>query len=502
VFTSPTLTGQLYGEPLVSGADIYVATTADVVYALSATTGQVVWRTTVGAPVPSTDLPCGDISPTVGIVGTPVIDPARQELFAVADELVDRAPAHRLVGLSLTNGTLVLNQAADPPGSRPAAILQRTGLALDAGRVVFGFGGNDGDCSTYHGWVESVPESGGTPSTFEVDPAPGDLQGAIWMGGAAPVVDATGNLWVAAGNGSVTSAARPFDDSDSVLELSPTMQLLAYFAPTTWPTDNADDKDLGSSAPAVLPDGLVVQVGKSQTAYLLRAAHPGGVGGQVATLGAVCPGDVMGGDAFTPSTGTPATSTPATSTPATSTPAAATVVYLPCQAGVVALAVQPSPPAMHVLWRTTTGAGGPPIVADGLVWTISQSGVLYALSPQTGRAVEQLPVGDVANHFPTPTVVNGLLLAPAASRVVAFASTTVPASTTPPTSTVPTAVTTTTAGSATSTVPTHRTGGSTHPHTAPKGGPVAVALSVIGLALLAIVVAVVLLRVRRPNGRP
>ena len=57
------------------------------------------WSTHVGTPVPSGSLPCGDISPTVGITGTPVIDETRGEIFVVADELVNGSPAHELVGL-------------------------------------------------------------------------------------------------------------------------------------------------------------------------------------------------------------------------------------------------------------------------------------------------------------------------------------------------------------------------------------------------------------------
>ena len=70
-WTSTGLDGQLYGEPLVSGGRVYVATENDTVYALSATTGAVLWSTHLGTPVPSGSLPCGDISPTVGITGTP-----------------------------------------------------------------------------------------------------------------------------------------------------------------------------------------------------------------------------------------------------------------------------------------------------------------------------------------------------------------------------------------------------------------------------------------------
>ncbi len=77
--------------------------------------------------------------------------------------LINGKPAHQLVGLSSATGKVELDQNVDPAGSTPAALLQRTGLTLDAGRVVFGYGGNYGDCSTYHGWIMSVPEVGGTP---------------------------------------------------------------------------------------------------------------------------------------------------------------------------------------------------------------------------------------------------------------------------------------------------------------------------------------------------
>ena len=230
-WTSADLDGQLYGEPLVFGPLVFVGTEADVVYALSSTTGTVVWSRHIAAPVPSGDLPCGDISPDVGITGTPVIDPSRQEIFVVADELVAPAPRHVLVGLDVTSGAVELQVPVDPPGSDPAALLQRTGLTLDGGSVVFGMGGNYGDCSTYRGRIVSVAEAGGSPRYFTVDAGSDQSQGAVWMGGAAPVVDRSGHIWVTAGNGSVTSSEQGYDDSDSVLELSPSARPPAVFRP-------------------------------------------------------------------------------------------------------------------------------------------------------------------------------------------------------------------------------------------------------------------------------
>jgi outer membrane protein assembly factor BamB len=418
-WTSPGLDGQVYGEPLVSGGVVFVATENDTVYALSSSTGARVWSTHVGTPVPSGSLPCGDISPVVGITGTPVVDPARSEIFVVADTLTNGHPAHLLVGLNTSTGHTLLSQNVDPGGSTPAALLQRTGLTLDANQVVFGFGGNYGDCSTYRGWLVGVNEAGGTPADFAVDSAPGESQGAIWMGGAAPEVDSAGNLWVGVGNGSVTSSSDAYDDSDSVLELSSSLRLLQYFAPTSWASDNAHDFDL-SMAPALLADGQVVASGKSAHAYLLNASHLGGIGGQEASLASVCNDDVDGGAAV-----------------------AGTTVFIPCLSGIVALQVSASPARLQVLWTSEVG-GGPPIIAAGLVWTIGQNGMLSGLNPATGAVQQQVAIGNPVNHFPTPSVGDGVLLAAAGTHVVAFtaspatgSSTTTSSTGTPSTGKVP-----------------------------------------------------------------
>ncbi len=433
-WSSAALDGQLYGEPLVSGGRVFVATENDTVYALSAANGAVAWSVHLGTAVPSSALPCGDITPTVGVTGTPVIDTSRSELFVVADELVNGAPAHELVGLDKATGKTELTQDVDPPGSTPSALLQRTGLTLDNGRVVFGFGGNYGDCASYHGWVVSVPEAGGTAADFAVDSGSGESQGAIWMGGAAPVVDAKGDVWVTAGNGSVYSASHAYDDSDSVLELSPSLSLLQYFAPTNWASNNARDLDL-STAVALLSDGQVVAAGKTRAVYLLNGASLGGIGGQQASLPAACSQDIDGGVAFV-----------------------GTTVYLPCFSGVIAVQVSISPAALKLLW-SSGDAGGPPIVAAGLVWTIGQNGVLYGLDPATGSVRAQAAVGAPANHFPTPGVGAGYLLVPTANRVVAYRApaAAAPATTTTTTTTTPPSPTPSTRAAAT---PAHDAGSS------------------------------------------
>ncbi len=448
-WTSPTLDGQIYGEPLAWDGHVYVASQNDTVYELSAATGDVVWSAHLGTPAPASALPCGDISPTVGITGTPVVDTARSEVFVVADELVGQHPAHELFGLDALTGKVELTQRVDPPGSSPPALLQRTGLALDAGRVVFGFGGNYGDCSTYHGWVVSVPEAGGAAEDYAVDSGAGQSQGAIWMGGAAPVVDSSGNIWVEAGNGSVTSPGASYDHSDSVLELSPALALLQYFAPSSWATENARDLDL-STTPALLDDGEVVAAGKDGGAYLLDGAHLGGIGGEQASMPRACSREIDGGAAIV-----------------------GTTVYLPCLSGPVAMQVSSNPAGLRVLWQNASG-GGPPIVAAGLVWSIGQNGTLYGISATTGAVVRQASIGAPANHFPTPSVGNGVLLAAVATDVVAFHVATNSAAAGTTTSSLP--ATSTTARVASSKPPAS-TGG------IPAGAIVAIALSGLAVAV-------------------
>ena len=185
------------------------------------------------------------------------------------------------------------------------------------------------------------------------------------MGGAAPAVDSQGNVWVSVGNGSVRNPARAYDNSDSALELSPMMHLEQFFAPDTWASDNATDRDM-STEPALLPDGRVVVAGKSKIVFLLDGAHLGGIGGQQAKLGPVCDEDIDGGMATAGST-----------------------VYLPCLSGVVAVSAAGS--GLRVLWTSRIGSG-PPIVAGGLVWSISD-GKIYGINAATGKLQQQADIG-------------------------------------------------------------------------------------------------------------
>jgi outer membrane protein assembly factor BamB len=150
-----------------------------------------------------------------------------------------------------------------------------------------------------------------------------------------------------------------------------------------------------SMAPALLANGQVVLAGKSGIAYLLNGAHLGGIGTQESSLANACSNNIDGGSAVVGLT-----------------------VYLPCLSGTVAVRATSTPPTLTLLWSSS--GGGPPIVAAGLVWTVGQDGVLYGLDPSSGHVRQQASIGTSANHFVTPSVGDGLLLATSTNRVVAF----------------------------------------------------------------------------------
>jgi outer membrane protein assembly factor BamB len=393
-WTSPSFDGQLYGQPLVAAGRVYAATENDTVYALAANSGAVLWSTHVGTPFNRDTVPglCGDINPTVGITSTPVIDTARSEIFVVADEQVTSDAAHHLIGLDLYTGAVLLDEVIDPPGFDPAHELQRASLALTTGRVIIGFGGNDGDCEPYHGLVVSAPEDGSAPTHFEVASLPGDSEGAVWMGGGAPAIDASGNVWVSTGNSQFESSTDAYDDSDGVVELSPTMQLLQVFAPSSWFSDNASDLDL-STPPVILGNGLVFAIGKSSTAFVLDQTNLGGVGGDLISESA-CFGHGAAahvGD----------------------------IVYTGCGSGAEAFQVSNGPPSLTSLWTSSSGGGGTPIVAGGEVWTVG-SGNLNELNSTTGQTIRQISLGAAASSFPSPSAADGLILAPTSNSIKAF----------------------------------------------------------------------------------
>jgi outer membrane protein assembly factor BamB len=358
------LDGAVYGQPLLVGGMAIAATENDSLYALDQATGKVLWRMHVGTPVPLAQLPCGNIDP-LGITGTPVYDASRGIVYAVAET---SGYHHVLAGISVTDGRLQVERDIPAPDGQPRYDQQRPALTLQGGRVYVAFGGLAGDCGPYRGSVVAVPVSGAGPVTSYVVPTP--REGAIWAPGG-PVTGPDGTLYVSVGNGSETSTS--FDDSDSVTALSPGLHRTGVFAPSSWHHDNDNDLDLGSTQPALLPDGMLLADGKSGIAYLVSAARLGGVGGQV-DQGNVCP--AFGTAAVQGST-----------------------VYEPCEQGGLA-AVSTAGSKIRVQWRGPENAWGSPVIGGGAVWVTDwKAGTLYELNQTTGGIRASLGLGTPLPHF-------------------------------------------------------------------------------------------------------
>ena len=273
------LDGQVYGSPILAGNSIVVATENNTVYAFDPSTGALRWSRHLRSAIGDTSvLACpGNIDPT-GITGTPAYDPFTGRVFVVTVTLSPTlGVAHEIWGLSAATGATLMNRRVEVPGTQPKAEQQRAALALGSGNLYISFGGLIGDCGDYRGAVIALKVNGQLGGVAYVVPTP--REGAVWAPGG-PVVEPNGNLLVSVGNGESTTA---YDYSDSVTELSPAMKRLSFFAPADWADDNANDRDLGSMTPAYTLNGMILQAGKSGTAYTIRIGHLGGIGGQVSS---------------------------------------------------------------------------------------------------------------------------------------------------------------------------------------------------------------------------
>src|SRR5437773_4549371 len=285
-----TIVGNVYAQPLYieggpNGAMIIAVTESNNVYALNATTGQVIWsRTSIGPPVTS-GLPCGNINPA-GITGTPVVDLASRSLFF--DALIDGpTKKHFIYSLNADTGAtnagwpVDVNATATYNGMTFESRVQeeRGGLALVDGIVYVPYSGYSGDCDNYHGWVVGVDISNTSVSAW----ATTAIGGGIWgHGGVAS--DGT-NMFVVTGNTFNTAGNWMGGEAIIRLQAGPIWsgQPMDYWAPTNWFNLDLGDTDLGGvsatliDVPGATPSQLVLALGKDSNAYLLNRNNLGGI---------------------------------------------------------------------------------------------------------------------------------------------------------------------------------------------------------------------------------
>ncbi len=370
-----TLDGAVYASPIVNNGTVYVATEGGSLYAFTAA-GALRWRTHVADPVRLSDLaargaPCGNIDP-LGITGTPVFDPATGRVFLVAETLVNGAVQHQLVSVNGSTGAIVGRRAVAPPRGNAAAHQQRGALALMSGHViVVPFGGLSGDCGSYVGsLVATRTDLTGPQGSYAIPTA---REAGMWTP-PGPTVLPDGSLLVADGNGASTGGT--YDGSDSVVHLNTYFRVLDIFAPSTWPSDNAADLDLGSAGPAVTNNGYVVQSGKRGIVYVLRLSHLGGIGGQVSSAAGCV---AYGGAAVSGST-----------------------VFLPCASGVRRADIG-SNGSIQLGWQATGIPGSPVVYGNAVLATSQATGRLYILDPTTGGVRASTLIGTLT-RFATPAL--------------------------------------------------------------------------------------------------
>ena len=329
LFTCP-LDGALYAQPLwvpnvTTGGSkhnvVFVATQHNSLYAFDAEASpcQTLWQVSLtatdhGGTAGETSVPSsganrlvgsgnGDISPEVGVTGTPVIDPGTGTLYVVSKsaDATGTNIFQRLHAIDISTGKEILGGPAKIganityPGTgdggatvtfSPQQQHQRAGLAL-ANDVVYVAWASHEDNAPYYGWVAGFKAS--DLSLRQVlNVSPNVHYGGIWMGGGAPSVDSDGNLYVITGNATfdATNVIAPNNDyGDSFLKLSHDLKVAAYFTPTDQLSDAVNDVDFGSGGSSVVlnlksgsPKHLLIGGGKDGALYLLNGDNLGGSG--------------------------------------------------------------------------------------------------------------------------------------------------------------------------------------------------------------------------------
>ncbi len=295
LYTVPT-DGQVYAQPLyVSQLNIaggvhdvvFVASMMNTVYAIDAPTGNILWQQNFGTPITPQEVE-SDQNITwntgIGILGTPVIDPATNYMYFVSgyesQENGNPVYAFHLNAIDITTGAPVHGSPMTINASYSTADLatplvfdakrhnQRPGLALANGNVYIAFASHE-DQQPYHGWVMAYSTSTLQQTAVFSDTTVG-IEGGIWNAGGAPSVDANGNLYISTGNGSFgTTTNNLVQTGNSFIKLSPTLQLLDYFTPYNSASLNSGDQDLGASGLLLIPDtNYVLGGGKQGVLYL------------------------------------------------------------------------------------------------------------------------------------------------------------------------------------------------------------------------------------------
>ncbi|HEV7926240.1 MAG TPA: hypothetical protein VGR14_12845 [Verrucomicrobiae bacterium] len=288
--------GQIYAQPLyVANLNIsngthnvvFVGTESNTVYAFDADTpGITYWHDNLGAPFSPS---CSDLTPIVGISGTPVIDLDSGTLYV--DTKLASGPAQKLHALDITTGKEKFGGPVTISASGFSASLehQRPGLLLLNGVVYLGFGSHC-DNGSYHGYVLGYNATN-LAQLYAFNVTPTGSMGAVWSGGMAPAADTNGNIYIMTGNGTFDGTS---NYGESMVKLNGSLAVQDYATPSDYTDLNNGDTDFGSGGPVLLPPHYLVGIGKDGVLCLADVNNMGQVGGFVQSFSAQSGGDTVG----------------------------------------------------------------------------------------------------------------------------------------------------------------------------------------------------------------
>jgi hypothetical protein len=434
---------------------LYVVTEHDSVYAVDAdsvtsTSATTLWHSSVLAAgeTSSDDRGCGQVTPEIGITSTPVIDRTRNAIYLVAvSKTSGGSYVHRFHALNLTTGAELFGGpttiTATYPGTGanssngnvvfdPSQYNERPGL-LQVGGTIFTTWGSHCDGGPYTSWVMAY-SADTLHQTGVINMVPNGDEGGIWMAGAAPGADASGNVYFIIGNGdfgtSLDSNGFPANKNcgNCFAKISSTLPLTLsdYFTPLNTVSESNADTDFGSGGPLLLPDvtdsngqtrHLAVGAGKDQIIYVVDRDNMGKFNSSSDNIYQQINGALSGGVWSKPSYFNGVVYYGAVGD---------SIKAFPISAG--KLATTASSKSSHTFgYPGATPAISANGTSDGIVWVVenSNNGVLHAydatnLATELYNSTQGSNGQFSANKFITPMITNGRVYVGTQTSVVVF----------------------------------------------------------------------------------
>jgi len=308
LFTQP-VDGIVVAQPLylpnvsIPGAGVhnvvYVVTMHDTVYAFDAdnnagNNAAPLWQTSL-IPLGATTLPAtlqrcnGETKFTeIGILSTPVIDPATGIMYVVSKTYENGTAVFRLHALDVTTGREKLGGAAVISATfnglgttttfNSLSHLNRPGLLLLKGNIYLGFGSNGCNWNN-QGWVLAYDASTlQQKGVFTTEP--GKHLASVWQKGAGLSSDSAGNIYAEAAEGYFNPGTHFGTSVMKYTQSSNDLVLADWFAPYNTVALSQLDLDM-NNAVLILPDQpgphphVAIASGKEGTLYVLDRDNMG-----------------------------------------------------------------------------------------------------------------------------------------------------------------------------------------------------------------------------------